>query len=685
MIEIGIDVGGTFTDIVLIDRDVGRIEVAKTASTPEDQSIGILNAMERIGVDASTVQRFTHGTTVATNTALERKGARVGMLTTRGFEDLVEIGRTNRSKVYDLRLVKPAALVESKLRFGITERAYCNGDAPVPPSRDDIVAAFEACKEAGVEALAVCYLHSYLDDVAELETAKILRELDPDLHISTSAEVVREYKEYERFSTALLNAYVMPVMDRYIGNLESKLQGDGYNDPIEIMRSSGGLMSAQTARERPAETLLSGPAAGVMGAVHISLLSGIENIITYDMGGTSTDVALITEGKVVRTPETRISNLPLKTNMIDVKSIGAGGGSIARVGLGDVLAVGPHSAGASPGPACYGKGGVEPTVTDANMALGRLAEGGSLSGEINLDGGKAKAAIDTIGTELNLETAEMAAGVLRLVTTAMASAVREISIQRGHDPRDFALVAFGGAGPMHGCDVARDLGIPSVLVPLAPGNLCAFGLLATDIVSEQSGTVLRKTAGTDPNDLRARYDGLRETAGAALIKDGVAVDDIAYNYAAEMRYVGQKSELSVPVDVEELDAASLNETFFGIYAERYGHTKRVAPTEIVNIRVMSVSTVEKPNMAKMSKAGQGEAGDPVTGTRQVYFDETGWIETHAYNRDLLRPGRIFNGPAIVEELGATTVIGPNDRFSVDEAANMIVEIDIAIRENEEAA
>ncbi|CAG0972903.1 partial N-methylhydantoinase A, partial [Gammaproteobacteria bacterium] len=357
MIEIGIDVGGTFTDVVLLDRVAGRLEVAKTASTPKDQSIGILTGLERLGVDPGTIQRFAHGSTVATNTVLERKGARVALLTTAGFRDLLEIGRTNRSKVYDMKLAKPAPLVARPLRFEVRQRRFVNGEPAIALNEDDVRTAVEACAAEGVEAIAICFLHSYLDGADEERAAAIARETAPAIHVTTSSDVVREYKEYERFSTAALNAYVMPVMDRYLERLELRLADAGYRGVVEMMKSSGGLMRASTARRYPVETLLSGPAAGVMGAIHVAERSGFRNLITYDMGGTSTDVALISDGKVMRTAETRISNLPVKTHMIDIKTVGAGGGSIASVVGGRTFKVGPHSAGADPGPACYGKGG----------------------------------------------------------------------------------------------------------------------------------------------------------------------------------------------------------------------------------------------------------------------------------------------------------------------------------------
>ncbi|MCE7877614.1 MAG: hydantoinase/oxoprolinase family protein [Betaproteobacteria bacterium PRO3] len=423
MIEIGIDVGGTFTDLVLLDRAAGRLEVAKTASTPRDQSIGILSGLARLAVDPARIRRFAHGSTVATNTVLERKGAKVALLTTAGFRDLLEIGRTNRSKVYDMKLAKPAPLVARPLRFEVRQRRFVNGEPSVPLDEGDVRAAVEACAAEGVEAIAICFLHSYLDAADEERAAAVVRERAPSIHVTTSADVVREYKEYERFSTAALNAYVMPVMDRYLGRLEGRLADSGFRGPIEMMKSSGGLMRASTARRYPVETLLSGPAAGVMGAIHVAERSGFRNLITYDMGGTSTDVALIADGKVVRTAETRISNLPIKTHMIDIKTVGAGGGSIASVVAGRTFKVGPHSAGADPGPACYGKGGTAPTVTDANLVLGRLSSSYALGGEIRIQPERAAAVVDELGHAVGLSREVMAEGILRLVNVTMASAI----------------------------------------------------------------------------------------------------------------------------------------------------------------------------------------------------------------------------------------------------------------------
>ncbi|MFO1283231.1 MAG: hydantoinase/oxoprolinase family protein [Burkholderiales bacterium] len=676
MIEIGIDVGGTFTDVVLLDREAGRLEVAKTASTPKDQSIGIANGLARLGVDAATIRRFAHGSTVATNTVLERKGARVALLTTAGFRDLLEIGRTNRSKVYDMKLAKPAPLVARPLRFEVRQRRYVNGEPAIALDERDVIAAIDACAAEGVEAIAVCYLHSYLDSADEERTAALVRERAPAIHVTASSDVVREYKEYERFSTAALNAYVMPVMDRYLARLETRLAEAGFRGQVEMMKSSGGLMRAATARRYPVETLLSGPAAGVMGAIHVAERSGFANLITYDMGGTSTDVALIADGKIVRTAESRISNLPLKTHMIDIKTVGAGGGSIASLVGGRTLKVGPHSAGADPGPACYGKGGDLPTVTDANLVLGRLSSSYALGGEIRIRPERAQAVVAELAARIGLDAERTADGVLRLVNVTMASAIREISIQRGHDPREFALVAFGGAGPMHACDLARDLAIPQVVVPPAPGNLCAFGLLVTDVVAERSETLLARTATLDPTRLAARLDQLARAAREDLVRDGIAAAAIRTTATLDMRYVGQKSELPVPVDSANLTPAGIDEAFFAVYAERYGHTKRVAPTEIVNIRAMAVGAIEKADLARLSPpaANPDSDADGVLSRRQVYFRESGWIECPVYDRYRLAVGAQVPGPAIVEELGATTVVGPRDRFRVDAQHNLVVDV-----------
>lgn len=676
MIEIGIDVGGTFTDLVLLDRTAGRLEVAKTASTPRDQSIGILNGLARLAVDPGKIRRFAHGSTVATNTVLERKGAKVALLTTAGFRDLLEIGRTNRSKVYDMKLAKPAPLVARPLRFEVRQRRFVNGDPSVPLDEDDVRAAIEACASEGVEAIAICFLHSYLDGADEERAAAIVRERAPSIHVTTSADVVREYKEYERFSTAALNAYVMPVMDRYLGRLESRLADSGFREPIEMMKSSGGLMRASTARRYPVETLLSGPAAGVMGAIHVAERSGFRNLITYDMGGTSTDVALISDGKVVRTAETRISNLPIKTHMIDIKTVGAGGGSIASIVGGRTFKVGPHSAGADPGPACYGKGGVVPTVTDANLVLGRLSSSYALGGEIRIQPERAAAVVGELAQSVGLSREAMAEGILRLVNVTMASAIREISIQRGHDPREFALVAFGGAGPMHACDLARDLAIPRVVVPPAPGNLCAFGLLVTDVVAERSETLLARTAGLDPSHLSSRFEALAAAAVEDLTRDGVRPDAIRTVCTADMRYVGQKSELPVPIALGDLSARALDDAFFAIYAERYGHTKRVAPTEIVNLRVMAIGAIEKADLSRLSPPAANPASDAdgVLERRRVYFRDTGWTECPVYDRYRIAAGAHIRGPAIVEELGATTVVGPADAFTIDAQHNLVVDV-----------
>jgi len=681
MIEIGIDVGGTFTDLVMLNRAEGLLHVTKTASTPEDQSRGILKGLERVGVDPAQIARFTHGTTVATNTVLERKGARVAMLTTAGFRDLVQIGRTNRTRVYDMKLAKPDPLVPRSLCFEVRQRSFAAGQPDVPPdvplNDADIAAAARDCAAAGVEAIAVCYLHSYAKPADEAATVARLRALLPGVHVTSSAEVVREYKEYERFSTAALNAYVMPVMDRYLGRLEARLAEGGYGGPVEVMRSGGGLMRADTARRFPVETLLSGPAAGVTGALHIAQTSGLPNLITYDMGGTSTDVALIADGQLTRTAETRISELPLKTNQIDIITVGAGGGSIAHVDIDGALKVGPESAGASPGPACYGKGGDRATVTDANMVLGRLSASYALGGEIAVRPERAEAVVDAIAAGLGLSREDMAEGILRLVNTRMASAIREISIQRGHDPRDFALMAYGGAGPMHAVELARDLAIPRVVIPPAPGNLCAFGLLVTDLVAEQSETVLARLDALDPADLTRRLRALADEAAATLRADGIRNEAIAASFSADIRYVGQKSDIPVPLPgAEGLDPGAIAAAFFRAYAERFNHSYREAPAEIVTLRAMAVARVEKADLRRISPPDRVGAPDAsgVLGRRQVHFPGFGWCDCPVHDRYAIPLDTAFDGPAIVEELGSTTVIGPQDRFALDAGHNIIVTV-----------
>ena len=484
--RLGVDVGGTFTDLVLHEVESNRLEFAKTPSTPADQSEGVttgaLQLVNRLGISPQAIAFFIHGTTVATNTLLERKGARTALIVTRGFRDVLQIGRQDRPDLYDWTIRRTEPIVPRRLRFEVTERVLHTGEVIEPVSDADVAGIVRRLEEEQVEAVAVCLLHSYAHPAHERQVGEAIRKALPDITLSISSEVAPEFKEYERMSTASINAFVAPVMERYLRSLQAGIEAQGIDSDLHIMQSNGGTMSADAAVEKPVHTILSGPAAGVIGSVGLAAQAGELNTISVDMGGTSFDISLCYQGEVRRTQDSEIDRLPIKVPMVDIHTLGAGGGSIAWIDPGGALRVGPHSAGAAPGPACYGQGGAEPTVTDANLLLGRLSPDAFLGGLMKLDIGLARDAVrDRIAEPLGLGIEEAAEGIVRVVNAGMIKGIRVVSVAKGYDPREFTLVTFGGAGPLHAAELASELNIPKVLVPIAPGVTSALGLLMADL------------------------------------------------------------------------------------------------------------------------------------------------------------------------------------------------------------
>ncbi|HET9017158.1 MAG TPA: hydantoinase/oxoprolinase family protein, partial [Thermomicrobiaceae bacterium] len=569
---VGVDTGGTFTDFVLLDD--GRVRVHKVLSTPDNPARAILQGLVDLGTGGR-LAAVVHGSTVATNAVLEHKGVRTGLITTSGFRDVLEIGRQTRPKLYDLRVERQPPLVERALRLEVLERLDERGGVLVPLDPATVRAAIAALAEAGVESVAVCLLFSFANPAHEATVAEAARAAG--LHVSASHEVLPEFREYERTSTVALNAYVAPLMDRYLGRLEEELPGRA---PLRIMQSNGGSISATTARREAARTLLSGPAAGVVGAAFVAEASGYGQTITFDMGGTSTDVALV-DGAITETTDGRIGGYPTKLPMIDIHTVGAGGGSIGWFDAGGALRVGPASAGADPGPASYGAGGSEPTVTDANVVLGRLIPDAFLGGAMRLEVDAARRAVERIAGRLGTSAEEAALGMVRVANANMEAAIRVISVERGHDPRRFTLVAFGGAGPLHACELASALRIPRVLVPATPGVLSALGMLAADIIKDYVRTVMvgavEAQAAVDPvfAELGARGE-------ADLRAEGLPPDRIAIERYLDLRYVGQSYELVVPFDGEVPAAVA---AFHAAHERRFGYSDSAEQVQVVNCRV----------------------------------------------------------------------------------------------------
>ncbi|SFB81190.1 N-methylhydantoinase A [Halobiforma haloterrestris] len=645
--RVGVDVGGTFTDVALSVDD--RLVTAKVPTTDE-QHVGVLEglrkACDRAGIDPGEIEDFAHAMTVSVNALLERGGARTALVTTGGFRDVLEIGRQDRPDLYDLEAEKPEPLVSRELRFEIDERTTVDGvERGVDP--DEVRELAATIEERDVEAVAVCLLHAYADAENERRVAETLRaELGDDVPVSASHEVLAEFREFERTSTTAVDAYVRPAIDRYVGRLVDEAEDAGIPAP-RIMQANGGIADPETVREHAVTTVLSGPAAGVVGAAATVSDDDVSGLVTFDMGGTSSDVSLVRDGRAERTTDAEIAGVPIRTPMVDVNTVGAGGGSIAWVDSGGALRVGPRSAGAEPGPACYGKGGAEPTVTDANVVLGYIGPETALGGEMTLDVEAAHEALARLADEADLESAlEAAQGVYRVANATMTRTIRAVTVERGHDPREFALVAFGGAGPMHAAALADALEVDRVVVPRPSGVLSAFGLLAADESYDAVRTVGVDLEEAEPAALEEVYDDLVDD----VLGDASDPDAAGVERAADCRYAGQSFELTVPVD-DTFDADGVAERFHSSHERAYGYAMDEA-IEVVNLRATATVPGAEPTVRH-----DGE-GDALVDTREAYFPGTGPRETTVYERDRLAPGVTISGPAILEQAESTTVVPP---------------------------
>lgn len=678
-IRVGVDVGGTFTDVVLFDGRTGRQVFVKVPSTPADPAAGVLrgllSALEVAGAGPADVGYFAHGSTVATNALLEGRGARVGLVTTAGFKDLLEIGRQTRPHLYDLQVDKPEPLVPRDLRLEVRERVYADGRVLVPLHREDVVRAARRLRAAGVEAAAVCYLHGYRYPDHELVTAQILAGELPGVFLSVAHRVLPEFREFERLSTTVVNAYLGPVVARYVLALGRRLADLGLSCRPYMTQSNGGVMTLEVAAAHTHRTVLSGPSSGVVGAAYLAGLIGLKDILTFDMGGTSADLSLVPGGQPLVAAGREVAGYPVKTPMVDVKTIGAGGGSIARVDAGGLLKVGPESAGAEPGPACYGLGGEDPTVTDANVVLGTLNPEYLLGGRMPIDAGKAWRAVEKLAARLGLDVLTTARGIVSVVVAGMARAARVVSIQRGYDPRDFALVAFGGAGPLHAGWLARQLGIRRVLVPTRPGLLCALGLLVTNIRADFVQSHLVPAERADPGLLGRIFGRLEREADAWLAGQGIPPGRRVLRRAVDMRYLGQNYELTVPVPAGPFGPETLPavvSAFYRAHEQAYGYAVAGEPAELVSFRVEAVGLLDKLPFAAGGFAGAEPDPGALVGRRQVYLDE-GWVGVPVYDRERLRPGNVVAGPALVEQMDATTLILPGQAGRVDGLGNILIE------------
>lgn len=679
--RVGVDSGGTFTDVSMMEGSTGEVGVWKLPSTPDDPSCAIADAVSEGLVQAANarpadVVYFGHGTTVATNALIQHRGVLTGLITTDGFRDLLEIGRQRRPHLYDLQCDKPPLLIRRQLRMQVEERLRYDGSIEKPLDEAAVRAAARKLKAAGVEAVAIMFLYAYLDPRHEQHARQIVMEELPDAFVTCSHEVAPEFREFERLSTTVVNAYLGPVMARYIERLGPRLDATGLNGPRHITQSNGGVMSFAIARGNAVRTVLSGPATGVVGALKMGALSGFANLITFDMGGTSTDVSLIENGKPKLAAEMEVHGYPLKTPMLDIHTVGAGGGSIAHLDAGGHLKVGPHSAGSVPGPVCYDLGNSEPTVTDANVVLQTLNPSHLLGGRMKIDQVKARATIAGLAERLGLDVMAAAQGIISVVTANMCKAIRVISVQRGHDPREYTLVAFGGAGPLHSARLARELDIPRVLVPRNPGILCALGLLMTDLKTHFAQTRLMPLASDKLDAIAETFSALEHRAQDWFASERVAEKDRGLQRTIDMRYAGQNYELSVPMpdDVAgDTLLSALQRGFERAHEQMYGYIAAEEPIQAVTFRIEATGTVQQARIEPQPPATLAlEAA--LLARRDVWLAETnGFATCPVYDRERLGPGHRIAGPAIVEQMDATTLVLPGQIAVVDPYLNIIVE------------
>jgi N-methylhydantoinase A len=676
--RLAIDIGGTFTDVVLLDAASQRLTFVKAPTTPADRALGFFNGIEGVlaaaGARAEDVRGITHGSTIATNAVLEGKGSRLGLITTLGFRDMLEIGRAYIPGIFTnfLRWQKPERLVPLERVRAVPERIAADGSVIAPLDEAAARAAIAELLEEGIEALAIALLHSYANPEHERRIEALAREMAPGLFVSRSSAVLPEYREYERTMTTVLNAYVMPAVDRYLGRIQEGLAAKGLPREISIVRSDAGVMSLATALERPVNTVLSGPAGGVLGASAVAAVAGYDNVVSMDMGGTSTDVCLSTAGEPRLSTETWVSHYPVKVPIIDITTIGAGGGSIASVAASGALRVGPQSAGSEPGPVCYGRGGTSPTVTDANLVLGRLPVE-LAGGAVRLDVAAARTAIEAhIARPLGLTVDAAALGIVRIVDENMLGALRVVSVQRGIDPRDLTLVPFGGAGPVHGAELARLAGIATMLVPPSPGVLSALGFLLADVKQVFTLTRVGVVGLIDEDAYRRELERLMAEAGGWLAREGVAEAKRAIEVALDLRYRGQAYELPIRVNVP-LDAMAWNDAAMRFHEEhkrRYGYDQRAVPVEVVTLRVTAIGSLPKPVLERR-EPGPSTAEQAIIGREPVIFAE-GALDTPHYERSLLDPGARLTGPALILQPDCTTLIHPGQRVTVDGLGNLLV-------------
>ncbi|WP_281974599.1 hydantoinase/oxoprolinase family protein [Halobacillus litoralis] len=674
--RVATDIGGTFTDLVYVDEG-GKLGIAKSHTTPPNFEQGVMDVIEKSDIDESSIETFIHGTTVIINALTERKGAKTGLITTRGFRDVLEIARGNRPDLFNIQYQKPKPFVERYLRQEVTERVNYKGEVLSALQTDEVKEIVEYFQNQEVEAIAIAYLHSYINPEHEKETVRLVKELWPEVAVTASHEVTKEWREYERTNTAALNAYVKPNATSYINKLNQKLIEHNTASNNFIMQSNGGTTTFEQGKEVPINIVESGPVAGIYGAAVLGEMIGEKNIIAFDIGGTTAKCSLIEDGEVkVSTDyyierDDRRAGYPIKTPVVDIVEIGNGGGSIAWIDEAGALKVGPHSAGSVPGPVAYGQGGTEPTTTDANLLAGRLSPS-NFDYDVNLNLVE-KAIDEKIAAHFSMTAVEAALGIIRIANSNMLNALKLISIRKGHNPKDFTLVAFGGGGSMHAPALAKELGVKKVVVPIASPVFSAWGMLMTDLRHDYINTYIRRLNDINLDEVNNQWSQLEKEAFDQFASEGVDASRVEFNRFADMRYLGQEHTVKVPVPEDEWTDETIEEViarFHELHEKNYTFKLIESPTEIVNLHMTGFGHVEKPKLSRMSEKGSVE--ESVKETRSVYFEEKEWVEVNVYDRDKLPSERTIEGPAIVEEKAATTVIYPGQAVYADVYGNLII-------------
>lgn len=663
--KVSADIGGTFTDIVVED-DAGEVRIGKVPTTKDNPALGVLRGIGELVGDPSEIDFFVHGTTVGLNAFLERRGAKTMLVMTGGVSDTYTIARGHREELYKLHYRKPEQLVPRSNVHEVIERLAWDGSVITEMVESDFDPIIAKAKAEGFEAIAICFLHAYTNPAHELRAREILKAALPDVSVSLSHQVAPEWREVERASSTVMDAYVAPVIELYLNTLKAELAKSGMEKTVHVMGSSGGVMTDRVAKERPIATLMSGPVGGSIGGCELSRRTGLDNLLCVDMGGTSFDLSLVIDGQPEMTSETVLEGLPLLMSIVSIDTVGAGGGSIAWIEAGG-LRVGPQSAGSYPGPVCYSRGGTEPTVTDANLFLGRLGDDSLLDGKMKLDSAATGKAMTDLGKQIGLSDRELAEGILAISNAKMADAMRTITVGQGIDPREFTLVAFGGAGPMHAVELARELDMNQILIPRFPGTFSAWGMLQSDIRHDLMASHIGQMSALDAQQLEADFKGLEQQGREKLLEENVPKSAMAFARSVDLRYEGQEYSINVPVEAGDTVAAIL-ERFHSLYERRYGHSQPDTETEIISLRLAATGSFDHGG----SDADfEPEPGDPLAGTRDVIFDgET--HETPIVKRARLAPGSSMASPAIVEEESATTVVPPGYTIGIDTFGNMLI-------------